>query len=454
MDDVENPEVAVNSFFMSQLTVNAPGKAERSSLVEKLKKLGPGLITGASDDDPSGIATYSQAGARFGYGLLWTMLFTLPLMASIQELSARIGRITGRGIAGNIRRQYSAWLLYPVVFLLVLANIINIGADIGAIGAAAAMVIGGSPLLYAVLFSVASLLLQIFLHYDRYASYLKWLTLVLFTYVATVFMVHAPWKEALKSTLLPHPQFAGAYWAMFIAILGTTISPYLFFWQASQETEEIENDPDQEPVKCDPAEAPEQFRRIRFDTYTGMSLSNLVAFFIILSAAVTLHANGTTEIQTAEQAAEALRPLAGKLTFLLFAVGIIGTGMLAVPVLAGSAAYAIGEACKWPSGLARRPLDAKAFYGALAAATLIGLALNFPLVQRFIHITPLKALIVSAIINGVVAVPIMVVILFMVRSRKVMGRFTVTSKWLLITGWLATAMMAVAAGGMFLTWGK
>jgi NRAMP (natural resistance-associated macrophage protein)-like metal ion transporter len=439
---------------MSLVVTDPVAKPKKSSLTEKLKLLGPGLITGASDDDPSGIATYSQAGARFGFGLLWTMCLTLPLMASIQELSARIGRVTGRGIAGNIRRQYSKWLLYPTVFLLVLANTINIGADIGAIGDAVALVFGGPSLVYAILFAGVSLILQIFLHYERYSSYLKWLTLVLLTYVATVFMVHAPWGTALKATIVPHFQFTGDYWAMFIAILGTTISPYLFFWQASQETEEIRNNVDQEPLRCTPAEARQQFGRIRFDTYTGMSLSNIVAFFIMLSAAVTLNAQGIHDIQTSAQAAEALRPIAGRLTFVLFAAGIIGTGMLAVPVLAGSAAYAMGEACQWPCGLARKPLDAKAFYCTISAATIIGLAINFPIVQRFIHITPIKALVWSAIINGIVAVPIMVVILFMVRDHKIMGRFTVRSKWLLITGWLATAMMAVAVAGMFLTWGK
>lgn len=423
------------------------------ALISKvLKLLGPGLVTGASDDDPSGIATYSQAGAAFGFGLLWTMLFSLPLMSSVQEISARIGRVTGRGIAGNIRRNYSRWLLYPAVFLLVLANTINIGADIGAMGDALALVVGGPALLYAVVFAAVSAGLQVFLLYDQYSRYLKWLTLVLFSYVATAFMVHVPWTKALKGTVLPNLSFTGQFWAMFIAIFGTTISPYLFFWQASQETEEIKSHADQQPVKRDPEEALGQFRRIRFDTYTGMSLSNLVAFFIILSAAVTLNGHGIKDIETSAQAAEALRPVAGKLTFLLFTLGIVGTGLLAVPVLAGSAAYAVGEALQWPCGLARKPLDAKAFYCTISGATILGLALNFPLVQRLVHLGPIKALVWSAVINGVVAVPIMGVIMVMVRNKKVMGKFIVTSHWLLAFGWITTAIMALATVGMFLTW--
>ncbi len=278
-----------------------------------LQKLGPGLITGASDDDPSGIATYSQAGAAYGFGLLWTMILTFPLMSAAQEISARIGRVTGRGLAGNIRRYYSAWLLYPIIFLLVLANTINIGADIGAMGEGLQLLIGGWALLYTILFAVLCLVLQIFIPYKTYSSYLKWLTLVLFSYVATVFFMHVPWKDALKGTFIPSLQRSGDYWATFIAILGTTISPYLFFWQASQETEEIRDKAEDEPLKKAPEQATEQFGRIRFDTYAGMFLSNAVAFFfIILSAAVTLHVKGVTDIETSSQAAEALRPIAGQ----------------------------------------------------------------------------------------------------------------------------------------------
>jgi NRAMP (natural resistance-associated macrophage protein)-like metal ion transporter len=416
-----------------------------------LERLGPGLITGASDDDPSGIATYSQAGAAFGFSLLWTMLFTFPLMCAIQEISARIGRVTGRGIAGNIRRSYSPWLLYPVIFLLVLANTLNIGADIGAMGSALQLLVGGPALLYAIGFAALCLVLEVFITYEKYSRYLKWLTVVLFSYVFTAFFVHIPWRQVALGTLIPTFSRQGNYWATFIAILGTTISPYLFFWQASQETEEIRDHADEEALKQKPLQARRQLGRIRFDTVTGMLLSNAVAFFIVLAAGATLHAHGVRDIQTASQAAEALRPLAGRFAFSLFALGIIGTGLLAVPVLAGSAAYAIGEALKWPTGLGRKPLEAKGFYAVLSAATVIGLALNFPTFQKLLHVTPIKALFLCAIVNGVVAVPIMVVVMLMVGNAKVMGRFTLVSGWLRSLGWAATAVMFLAAVGMFVT---
>jgi NRAMP (natural resistance-associated macrophage protein)-like metal ion transporter len=409
------------------------------------------LVTGASDDDPSGIATYSQAGAAYGFSLLWTMVFSFPLMCGIQEISARIGRVTGRGIAGNIRRHYSAMLLYPVVFLLVLANVINLGADIGAMGSALKLLIGGPAILYAIGFALLCLILEIFISYRRYSRYLKWLTIVLFSYVATAFFVKVPWRQVAMGAFLPTLSSQGAYWATFIAILGTTISPYLFFWQASQETEEIRDHLDEEALKKEPWQARVQFGRIRLDTLVGMSISNVIAFFIILAAAATLHANGITDIQTADQAAEAIRPFAGRFAFTLFALGIIGTGLLAVPVLAGSAAYAIGEALKWPTGLDRKPLDAKGFYAVLAAATLIGLAINFPMVQRHLHVTPMKALFVCAIINGVVAVPIMVVVMLMATNTKVMGRFSLPPGLLRIMGWTATVVMLLATVGMFAT---
>jgi NRAMP (natural resistance-associated macrophage protein)-like metal ion transporter len=412
------------------------------------------LITGASDDDPSGIATYSQAGAQYGYGLLWTMLFSFPLMAAIQEISARIGRITGRGIAGNIRRNYSAWLLYPVIFLLVVANTINLGADSGAMGDALSLLVGGPALLYSAGFALLCVALEVFVCYANYSKYLKWLTLVLFSYVATVFMVHVPWGEALKRTVIPTFLGTGDYWATFIGVLGTTISPYLFFWQASMESEDIKAAPDEHALRNAPDQARVQFGRIRFDTYVGMALSNAVAFFIILSAAVTLHAHGITDVQTSAQAAEALRPLAGRFTFVLFTLGIVGTGLLAVPVLGGSAAYAVGEALKWPTGLARKPLDAKGFYGVLAAATLLGLAINFPEVQRFTHLSPIKALFWSAVINGVVAVPIMILMMCMCHNKRIMGPYTRISKPLRAMGWLATIAMLLAAFGMFMTWKK
>jgi NRAMP (natural resistance-associated macrophage protein)-like metal ion transporter len=416
-----------------------------------LQKLGPGLITGASDDDPSGIATYSQAGAGYGFGLLWTMLFSYPLMCAVQEISGRIGRITGHGIAGNIRRYYPAGLLYPLVILLVLANTFNLGADIGAMGEALQLLIGGNALIYATAFALVCVILQILVPYSRYSVYLKWLTPVLFSYVATALVVHVHWGSALRATVIPHFAKSADYWATFVAILGTTISPYLFFWQASEETEEIRNKPLDHALKTAPTQARKQFSRIRWDTYAGMFLSNMIAFFIIVAAGATLHAHGKTTIATAAQAAEALRPLAGRFASTLFAAGIVGTGLLAVPVLAGSAAYAVGEALKWPTGLDRKPLAARGFYSVLAVATLLGLAMNFPLAQKYTHLTPIRALFWSAVINGVAAVPIMVVMMLLAANRKAMGHFAATSPLLHIVGWAATVVMAGASVGMFIT---
>jgi NRAMP (natural resistance-associated macrophage protein)-like metal ion transporter len=432
---------------------NAPREAaDPPKKLSLWNRLGPGLITGASDDDPSGIATYSQAGAAFGYGLLWTMLVSLPLMAAIQEISARIGRVSGHGIAGNIRRHYSVWLLYPIVCLLLSANIINIGADIGAMGDALKLLIGGPALVYCIVFAALTVLLQVFGSYARCCTIFKLLSLGLLSYILTVFMVHVPWGTALKATIIPKFQWGSDYWATFVAVLGTTISPYLFFWQASLETEEIKSHDDEQALKHSPEQATGQFERIRFDTYVGMGFSNLVAYFIILAAAATLGAHGITNIDTSAQAAEALRPIAGSGAFFLFALGIIGTGLLAVPVLAGSAAYAVGEALKWRTGMDRKPMAAKGFYGVLSIATILGLAINFPEVQHYTHLTPIRALFWSAVINGVAAVPIMVIVMLMARSKKVMGQFNQTSKGLQITGWIATAAMAASAVMIFVTW--
>jgi NRAMP (natural resistance-associated macrophage protein)-like metal ion transporter len=419
-----------------------------------LARLGPGLITGAADDDPSGIATYSQAGAAFGFGLLWTMVLTLPLMTAIQEISARIGRVSGHGVAGNIRKFYSPWLLYPVVFLLVVTNTINLGADIGAMGDAVHMLFGGPALVYACGFSVLSILLQVFSSYPQCSKVFKWMTLALFSYVLTILAVHVPWKEALKGTFLPTFSRNADYWATMIALLGTTISPYLFFWQASQETEEINSHVDQHALKEKPLQAPEQMKRIQFDTYIGMAFSEVVACFIILASAVTLHASGITDVQTSAQAAKALEPIAGRFASVVFAIGIVGTGILGVPVLATSAAYGVGEALKWPTGLSRKPLHAKGFYSVLTIATLLGLAINFPEVQKFTHLSPIKVLFWSAVINGITAAPIMVVVMLMFGNKKVMGKFAKGSAGLKVMGWLATLAMFLAAGGMFLTMKK
>ena len=412
-----------------------------------LKLLGPGIITGAADDDPSGIATYSQVGAQFGFGMLWTMWLTYPLMAGIQEISARIGRVTGRGIAGNMRLHYSAWVTIPIVLLLLLANLFNLGADIIAMGAALALVIGGPPLAYASAFAIVSLLLQIFIPYKKYVSILKWLALSLFAYVGVILVVHVPWSQALRGIFLPSVSLDATYLTALIAVFGTTISPYLFFWQASQETEEVKAISEDKPLKKAPEQAPVQLQRIRLDTLIGMAASNIVAFFIILSAAVTLHAHGKTHIETAAQAAEALRPIAGKFAFLLFGAGIIGTGLLALPVLAGSSAYAIGELFRWPTGLEKQPQKAKRFYGVIALGMLLGL------VSDFLGLDPILALFWSAVINGVVAVPVMVLLMVMSNNPKIMGTFTLRPA-LKIIGWLATALMVAAAIGLFVTLGK
>jgi Mn2+/Fe2+ NRAMP family transporter len=406
--------------------------------------LGPGLITGASDDDPSGIATYSQVGAQFGLGLLWTMPFSYPLMAVTQEISARVGRVTGHGLAGNLRRHAHPFWLYLLASLLLLANTINLGADLGAMGAALKLVVGGHGHLYTLLFGVACVLAQIFVPYRAYVRVLKWLSTSLLAYVAVVLVVRVPWSAVLKATLVPQIHLNASFLQGLIAVLGTTISPYLFFWQASQEVEDLNAAPGEDRLLRVPEQAPRQFRRIRVDTYAGMGFSNLVAFFIILTAAVTLHASGVTGIQTAAQAAQALRPLAGNFAFVLFSLGILGTGLLAVPVLAGSAAYAVGEALRWPVGLERRPLEARGFYAILAAATLIGVALNFSPVD------PVRALFWAAIINGVTAGPVMVALMLMASRAQIMRQFTIPRS-LKVVGWLATALMILASVALLVT---
>jgi len=409
-----------------------------------IRVLGPGLITGASDDDPSGIATYSQAGAQFGFAISWIMLFTYPLIASIQQISARIGRTTGKGIAGNLRQHYPNWLLQGIVALLFVANTINIGADLGAMAGALGLLIGGPRLIYVIAFGSLCAILEVFMAYARYVAVLKWLTLALFAYFGTVMVVDIPWAEAARGFLLPTFLPDAAFWTTVVAVLGTTISPYLFFWQAAQEVEDIRLEPQRKPLVKAPQQGPDAIERIRLDTYIGMAFANLVALAIIVTTAATLHAGGVTDIATSSQAAEALRPVAGPFAFTLFALGIIGTGLLAVPVLAGSAAYAIGEARRWPVGLGRKPEKAKAFYATLTIATMVGVALNFS------SINPIKALYWSAVINGVVAVPIMVAMMHMTANPKVMGKFPVHDGLRLI-GWMATAVMAAAAIAMGVT---
>ena len=416
----------------------APEERSRTRLKDIL---GPGLITGASDDDPSGIATYSQAGAQFGYSLGWTMILTYPLMSAVQMISARIGRTTGHGIAGNLRRNYPLWLTALLVSLLLVANTINIGANLGAMADATGLVTGAQPAIFLILFAAFCALSEVFMRYANYVRVLKWLTLALLAYVVALFLVDVPWATALRGIVVPDVTIDTAALTMIVAIFGTTISPYLFFWQASEEAEEIQNHDDRDPLKCAPEQGKRELKRIELDTLAGMAASNLVALAIILTTAATLNANGITNISTSAEAAEALRPVAGPNASIIFALGIVGTGLLAVPVLAGSAAYAIGEALKWPVGLDCKPKRAKAFYGTIVAATAIGALMNFT------PINPIKALFWSAVINGIVAVPVMAVMMTLSTKSAIMGRFTVRGP-LRFLGWAATAAMAAAVVAM------
>jgi NRAMP (natural resistance-associated macrophage protein)-like metal ion transporter len=405
------------------------------------RRLGPGLITGAADDDPSGIATYSQVGAQFGYGLAWTMLFSLPFMIVIQEISGRIGAVTGRGITDNLRRHYHPWIVRSIVVLLLVANVINLGADLGASGAALSLLWGGSSRAYTVGFGVLWVLAEVLLSYAWYAGILKWLTTSLFAYVAVVFTVHVPWRPALLATFVPHLSIGAGQAMAFVAVLGTTISPYLFFWQAALEVEDQKKQKGR-PLCMRPREAKPQFTRIRTDTIIGMGVSNVVAICIIFATAATLHAAGTTDIQASSQAAEALRPIAGEFTFFVFAAGILGTGLLAVPVLAGSAAYAVSESFGWPEGLDRRLVQAKCFYAAITVATMAGVGLNFT------SLDPVKALYWSAVVNGVLAAPVMAAVMLVASDGRIMGRLTL--RWpIRVGGWMATAVMAAASVGFF-----
>jgi NRAMP (natural resistance-associated macrophage protein)-like metal ion transporter len=409
-----------------------------------LQILGPGLITGASDDDPSGIATYSQVGAQFGYGLAWTLLFSYPLMVAIQEISARIGRVTGYGIAGNLRRHYPRWLTGSVVGILLIANIVNLGADLGAMGAALKLLIAGPALLYVCGFGLFSAALETFARYARYVAILKWLCLSLFSYVVCAFVVQVPWPEVAWAMVWPPLSGQSDYLVAIVAVMGTTISPYLFFWQAEQEVEDQKEKPGARPLARAPQQAGVEFSRIRIDTWLGMGISNLVALFIVITAGATLHAHGVTDIQTSAQAAEALRAVAGPFTFVVFAAGIIGTGLLTLPVLTGSAAFAVGELFSWHVGLARRPMHAKAFYTVIAAATAIGVGLNFT------PIDPVKALYWSAVLNGVVAVPVMIAMMHLSMRPAIMARFTLPLG-LRLVGWLATIVMACTVVAMLVT---
>jgi Mn2+/Fe2+ NRAMP family transporter len=409
-----------------------------------LREFGPGLITGASDDDPSGIATYSQAGAQLGFALSWVMVLTYPLMAAIQEISARIGRTSGAGLAANIRRHYPPWILQSIVCLLCVANTINIGADLGAMGEAVGLLVGGSVLLYTLLFALLCATLQIMMPYARYVGGLKWLALSLLGYFATLGMIKVPWASVAHGLLVPTFTLDVKFWSTLVAVLGTTISPYMFFWQASQEVEDIAALPEREALISTPRQAAHAFQRIRLDTFAGMAFSNLVALAIIITTAATLHASGVTNIDTAAQAAASLRPLAGPFAEALFAAGIVSTGLLAVPVLAGSMAYALAETHDWPASLGYVPRKAKAFYATIAIGTISGALLNF------MPVSPIKALYWSAVVNGLVAVPVMIIMMLLSRDTRVMGRFGI-SLTLRAVGWIATLVMTAAAAILVLT---
>ena len=407
-----------------------------------LSRLGPGLITGVADDDPSGIATYSQAGAQFGLNMLWTLPLAYPLMAAIQAMCAQIGRVTGEGLAANIKTAFPPIVLKGVVLLLLIANTLNISADVAAMGEVAEVVSGVPRHFMTAFFVIVTLLLQIFVPYHRYVFFLKWLTLSLLAYAAVLFTVHVPWGEVALRTVWPKLTLNSETAAVVVGVFGTTISPYLFFWQASQEVEDLHAKHGAALLQ-NPAAAPAELRRIRWDTWSGMFYSDLAAYFIVLATAVTLHEAGVTDIQTAAQAASALRPLAGDFAFILFALGILGVGLIGVPVLAGSAAYALAEAMGWKSGLERKAKSARGFYGVIAVSMLAGLFIQYS------PISPMKALFWSAVINGVVAVPLMVVIILLASRKSVMGAFT-SSLPIVILGWIGVAVMGLAAALMFL----
>jgi NRAMP (natural resistance-associated macrophage protein)-like metal ion transporter len=407
-------------------------------------QLGPGLITGAADDDPSGIATYSQAGAQFGAGLLWSLAFTTPLMIGIQMVSARIGWMTGQGLAANICRVMPRGLAISLVGVLVLANTLNIGADIAAMGDALQLVVGGPEHGHAVLFGLLCAILPVWLNYEAMVRVLKWLTLALLAYVGVVFMLHVNWQHVLVRTLVPSFEGGAAYWMMVVAVLGTTISPYLFFWQAAQEAEQRSRMAERD-LAHHARFVREHLARIKMDTTIGMVFSNVIAFCIMLATAITLNEHGITDIQTTRQAAEALRPIAGEFAFMLFALGIIGTGMLAVPVLAGSAAYAVADVFEWRSGLDRTVAEAKGFYGVLVSATVVGTLVDFT------SLDPIRALVWSAVANGVVAVPIMAVMMLLGTNRAILGEYTLTLRHRIL-GWFATGVMMAAVVAMIASW--
>ncbi|HEY7887584.1 MAG TPA: divalent metal cation transporter [Steroidobacteraceae bacterium] len=414
------------------------GRSTGPSKLPLWQTLGPGLITGAADDDPSGIATYAQAGAQYGFGLGWTLVLAYPLMVAIQAICARIGRTTGRGIAGNLRQHYPAWVLSVIVGLLFAANVLNIGADLGAMAQSLRLLVTVPIWLGVLLFGSITVGGQVFLTHTRYVAVLKWLTLSLLAYFGTLATVRIPWGSLIRGLVWPAVSFDQGFWLIVVAIFGTTISPYLFFWQAGQEVEDTKSQSSRQPLLQQPKQANRALARIRLDTLVGMGFSNLVSLAIMVTSAVTLHARGHPAIETAAQAAAALRPVAGDSAFVLFALGIMGTGLLSVPVLAGSAGYALGEALRWPVGFSRAPSQAKAFYASIALATLLGALGNL------LRINPMKALVWAAVLNGIVSVPVMAMVMLVAARKSIMGKFRISMR-LKVTGWIATAVMAVAS---------
>lgn len=407
------------------------------------KQLGPGLVTGAADDDPSGIATYSQAGAAFRFDILWTLLLCFPLMFAIQAISARIGRTTGNGLASTLQKNYHKSLFYIVILPMFVANVINIGADLAAMGDSAALLLHVHERIWLVAgFGVFCALCMVLVPYQRYASVLKWLTLSLFAYVVVMISIKVPWAQVLRTTVLPPLRWENKYMTTVVAVFGTTISPYLFFWQSSQEVEEIQQRADRDALIDAPHQHQAAFSRIRSDTLAGMAFSTLIAYCIVVATACTLNAHGITDIKSTAQAAQALKPFAGEAAFALFACGIIGTGLLGVPILAASASYGIAGTLDWPNSLSHRALAARRFYGLIVFAIAVGVLMNV------VHIDPMTALFWSAVINGVVAVPAMVVIMLIASNDRIMGDFAVP-RHLEILGWLATAVMLVAVVAMF-----
>lgn len=436
---------------MEPVATETPQSARQTanrSLLERIRRhplarVGPGLITGVADDDPSGIATYSQAGAQFGLNMLWTMPLAYPMMAAVQSMCARIGRVTGRGLAANIKANFSPAILFGVVALLVVANTLNIAADVAAMGEVGQLITGVDRHIVTAGFVLISLGLQIFVPYHRYVRFLKWLTLSLLAYAAVLFTVAVPWSEVLLRTFLPRFELTSQAAAVIVGVLGTTISPYLFFWQASEEVEDMRGKKHAASLNGHPRAAEQELRRIRWDTWSGMLYSDASAYFIMLATAVTLHVAGITSVDTAAEAASALRPLAGDFAFALFALGIVGVGLIGVPVLAGSSAYAVSEALGWRWGLERKVSQARGFYAVIALSVLAGLILQYS------PISPMKALFWSAVINGVVAVPLLVVIVLLASRKAVMGSYT-ANRWIVALGWLTVLVMGSASIRMFM----